>query len=382
MRQEPMNKPVTVVVIRSLSYTGTTWFNAVLGSHQRAFAHGPPDRTFKMRREPTGESCRIHGLDCPFWSSFWATFDADKNYYLQLAAHADRDVIVINNPIPTEAGAELRHRDIIVKSIYLIRDGRALAASYRRHTKDASYLDAVTQFLWPSFGQFYFDPDNTEKLSLRYEDVLSDPATALGQVSEFLGFEYPSKALRFWEYEHHLSAGNAGTIALAKIGAGIELSDFRRREFYEQQFQEMQVKGPSAFADDAWSVELTNRERFIFDLLWGATNEAFGYERDRFNLREVAGFSDELRHSLAHESVNEGAAQALLANLEMQPSIAKVATNEPELRLSVREQLRWANLRTRGLNLSPLQVKLLGLKVILPAATAMCVLTALLILVF
>ena len=38
--------PIRVVVIESLSYSGTTWLNLVLGAHRDAFALGPADRLF------------------------------------------------------------------------------------------------------------------------------------------------------------------------------------------------------------------------------------------------------------------------------------------------------------------------------------------------
>ena len=50
----PMSR-VTVVNLRSLSYSGTSWVNLVLGSHPGAIAIGPPDRIWKLPVEEAEE---------------------------------------------------------------------------------------------------------------------------------------------------------------------------------------------------------------------------------------------------------------------------------------------------------------------------------------
>jgi len=53
---EPIrDRPVTVVLIESISYTGTTWINFVLGSHERALPLGPADRALQNVDEPAQE---------------------------------------------------------------------------------------------------------------------------------------------------------------------------------------------------------------------------------------------------------------------------------------------------------------------------------------
>ena len=107
-----MSPPLTVVVVNSLSYTGTTWLNLVLGSHPRAFTIGPPDRVYQLLRtnpiERPVNACRVHGPTCQFWEEFCAQYNPSENYYVQLAAHAQCDFLVINNPIPKSAKHTLR----------------------------------------------------------------------------------------------------------------------------------------------------------------------------------------------------------------------------------------------------------------------------------
>ena len=138
-----MSRIVRVVVVRSLSFTGTTWLNLVLGSHPRAFTLGPPDRVMNLPPDAAADACRVHGERCAFWTDFFRQRHADANFFVQLAEFADRDVIVINNPLPHGAAQALDHPQIETRPIHMIRDGRAIAASYRRKYPDTPFLDAV-----------------------------------------------------------------------------------------------------------------------------------------------------------------------------------------------------------------------------------------------
>jgi hypothetical protein len=291
-----VSRLVTVIVVHSLSYTGTTWLNAVLGSHPRAFALGPPKRAYDSRGRGWNDACLIHAGACPFWPRFHQRYDSKRNFFLQLAEASARDVIVINNPTADVVASELRHPDILVKPVNLIRDGRAIAASYLRHN-GGSFFDAVTQFLYPAFHVFYFDPANTDTLCLRYEDVNREKRKALEALGAFIGLEYSPSALQFWRHEHHLTSGNHALVALITMGQGKPVLHLKEREFYEAEFQRMQQGEDAPFEDERWTDELTALDRFVFDLFCGVTNERFGYTRDRFTLSEIASFARELREA-------------------------------------------------------------------------------------
>ena len=71
---EVLNDPVKVIAVKSISFTGTTWLNAVMGSHKKCFLLGPADRVWEARKAGLDDACRIHDADCPFWPEF------SKNY--------------------------------------------------------------------------------------------------------------------------------------------------------------------------------------------------------------------------------------------------------------------------------------------------------------
>ena len=82
-----MRDKVTVINLLSLSYTGTTWINIVLGSHEETLAVGPPDRFFELWSTDPGKLCLVHGPDCDLWPAFSARYDPRNNLFVQLAEH-------------------------------------------------------------------------------------------------------------------------------------------------------------------------------------------------------------------------------------------------------------------------------------------------------
>lgn len=286
-----MGTKVVVVVIRSLSYTGTTWLNTVLGCHPNAMALGPADRLWKAAQgNDIGPLCLIHRPRCEFWDGFLAQFSKDKNLFAEVARYCGKSVLITNNLIPTGAGTQLDHPEIETRHIQLARDGRAVAASYSRKFADKSFAEALTGFLQPSLHHFPFDPANPTSLAVRYEDLMADQLGQLHRIGTFLGIEYQPSALRFWEWRHHLVHGNPGFAATLRMGEGLPVDDFEDLRFYRAQFERMRQEGPQAFHDDRAVPKLSRLNLYLFDLIAGADNARLGYPRDRFTETEIKAF--------------------------------------------------------------------------------------------
>ena len=286
--------PVKIVNIHSLSYTGTTWLNLVLASHVRAFCLGVPDRIWKMREENWDDACRVHGSECKFWREFYKVYQPNENFYVQLSQFSGKDFIVINNPSEAHVKAELTHPDLLIKHIKMIRDGRAIAYSYAQHHQ-VDYYTAVSSYVRGHFRQLVMEEERDDVLRLRYEDLLSSPQASIPLIEEFLNLKYNQNPLYFWEFEHHITSGNAGTIALLKMFQGIPMNNFKQKQFYEQQFQRMKEQEGQQFSDERWQQELGQRELFIFDYFCGRANEHFGYQPDTFTTTEYQQFIKEIR---------------------------------------------------------------------------------------
>lgn len=362
-----MKTKVKVVVVTSLSFTGTTWINTVLGCHDRAFALGPADRMWNMANTGEGydKACLIHGATCSFWPKFLENYKQNENFFSQLASASGRDVIITNNPLASVASKELSNPDINVSNINLIRDGRAILASYMRKFPSTSALDALTDFLYPSFRNFYFDQDNPDRLCLRYEDILAQKEEALKTIGEFVGLDYDPSALKFWTFDHHIAAGNQGLIGLIKFGQGLPVANFQSREFYEEQFNKTEATNDASFQDERWMEELTSRELFIFDLFCGPDNKRFGYERDRFTLPEISQYSGELLDAIEAKTIKDEYVELIKSRLNTvdiaSPSVESAYIAMPEgAASSLKQQCNKQYLMTHGLRLMPRHLRRLA----------------------
>ena len=304
---------VTVVNVESLSFTGTTWINTILGSHENAFTLGPPQRAWEMTEG--SDACRIHGKDCEFWPGFFDQWKkGEDNFFVSLSQYSGKNYIITNNPVPGQSAEELNDPRVLVKRIRLIRDGRALAASYARHYPEKGFHAGLSEFLNPAFSQFEFDPQNSEILSLRYEDILADKQSTLDRCGEFVGLDYEPKALRFWEWEHHASAGNHGLFALIKFGQGIDVQNFEGKEFYEQQFKRSLEDEGDKFQDQRWMSELSRGQLFLFDLCFGDDNARYGYDRDEFSVQEFRDYLADVRAGVGSGSLSPFVAERLASS--------------------------------------------------------------------
>jgi hypothetical protein len=323
---------VKVVVVMSISFTGTTWLNAIIGSHEQCFLLGPAERVWQARKTGLADACLIHDKDCPFWPGFFKHYDTNKNFFIQLAEQSGKPIIVTNNPVKKGAGTELKHPDIEVQYIQLIRDPRAIWASYMRKNPEADPLDSLVNWLYPAVRKFKFNEDNPDHLSLRYEDVLDDQLKVLQRVGKFIGLDYDERSLRFWEWNHHITSGNMGTISLLKLGQGLPVQNFEERSFYETQFENMKTNGQPRFIDERWKTELTSRNLFLYELLCGEHHERFGYILDMFTVKEFMLYSQELL--AAYKEVPED--RELL--LEFLHALDKLRIDKPPLHLVLRSK--------------------------------------------
>lgn len=307
---------ITVININSLSYTGTTWLNLVLGCHERAMALGPLDRLWQVLRkrladhwrvsgQPKDTHCLVHGNACEFWPKFVKQYSVDENIFISLHKYTGKNIFTTNNIADDSLKSMLCNEKLNVKNIYLVRDGRQLVESYLRKNKNKSYLQGITEFLQTSFSNFYFDDKAKYVLNIRYEDLMQDPKKYLKIFSSFIEIDYSDAALCYWNYNHHLVGGNPGTIATLRLSEGLDITEFEGADFYKEQFDRLKQFGPQSFVYQRESSVASRMELFLFDCLAGADNARFGYDRDRFSERERWEFGEALRKIVVETNLPE-----------------------------------------------------------------------------
>jgi hypothetical protein len=361
---------VTVVVIRSASYTGTTWVNLLLACHPRAFALGPPQHVLEKQVESGADAggaiCKVHHGECPFWPEFLANYDRAGNFYVQLADASGKDVIVLNNPYGgTDAERHLDHPDVLVREIAVVRDGRAILRSYGRYHPEADFVTSVREWFAPFAESFAFDRDDPDALAVTYEEIVRDQRAFLDRAGAFIGIEYPENALRFWEFEHHPIAGNGGTMGLLRrhLGKPFVGTD---KEYREERYQRMLETPEQPVHDERWREEWGERDRLLFDHYAGAINARWGYERDRFSAEALAAL---------HADLGDAAS----APVPVPPPVASALPPGPKVGLC--GALAPRRIREHGLHLAPRQTAVVAALSLVAVAGAVlgCVTLAILL---
>jgi len=130
---------------------------------------------------------------------------------------------------------------------------------------------------------------------LKYEDLLNIPKVTLSKLSTFVGLNYDSKAIKFWEFEHHLTAGNTGVIDTLCRMQNLKGWEHHRRESYSGYIKSIQLHNNDKYIDSEWKKALNRKQLLAFDCLFGVINQSLGYVRDDFSDEERKAFWMEFR---------------------------------------------------------------------------------------
>lgn len=285
---------VRVVVLRSLSYSGTSWVNLVLGSHPDAMALGPSDRLWRLPESEADLACLVHREKCWFWPPFIRGYERSKNVLIQLAHYSEKSIIVLNNPTAQMFDKVLQDPALELKFIQVVRDGRANLHSVMRHHPDrhACVYDAARNWLRPAVERLnrYFQANGFDYIRLHYEDMVTNPTEALPRIGAFLGVNYPENAVKYWEHEHHLIAGNTGVIDLLQRLQGGTGFSHRRKEAYDEFLARTKANPEQPVTDESWRDAFSRADSLAYDYVMGSLHEDLGYERDVFTVKEREAF--------------------------------------------------------------------------------------------
>lgn len=236
---------------------------------------GPPDRFFELVNSAPERLCLVHGSSCSFWPDFCRDYDDDGNFFVQLAAATGGRIAIVNNVVPTGMGRHLEHPAVENRELIVVRDGRAVVASYLRKFEDHD-VDAALEWYGPAAESMLDLQRSSGTPLLRYEDLIDDPVPTLEELGRSIGVPLGDSALRYFDHEHHPVAGNNGTLRLLRLHRGLETAapdDDFYREAYESQVERNGVP----LRDDRWKSELSDRALEQFERRCGMVNRAFGY---------------------------------------------------------------------------------------------------------
>jgi hypothetical protein len=272
-------KPVIVVNVVSTSFSGSTWVNLLLGSHSQAFSAGEMKQLLKI---PPAD-CTLHGKKCSLWTRF--KFPSKENPFRQLSRLTGKRVLVVNNsrkflPMQQEPGIRSRF-------VHLVRDGRAVVASFLRKSPDMS--------VWSTARLWNHDLRRNHRLirrqprkhvtTLLYENIHQNTEPELRRLCGFIGIDYEPSMLQFWTGDRHYLGGNRGTLysILRKTDAAAPahavIANGPATDTLNWDLNYYKKTDPAKFVDERWKHELSDHQLRLFGLLAGRVNRRFGYPR-------------------------------------------------------------------------------------------------------
>lgn len=263
---------VTVIPIASPGHSGQTWLNLILGAHPEILSIGEIGHAGDLG--DVSGVCSLCGLECEFWGNFQKARDPAENLLVELARHTGRNMISISG------GGRLKRllRDprIEVKSIRLLRDGRATTASYHRKYSEKPYEDVVRRWVRSSRRldrrASELGPDRSWRV--RYEDLRQDTERCVREICQFLGIGFEPAMLEYWKRMQHVVGANQGTLSFTRAHFGLNPPGGRLQPV-DPQFYSRQQGQP--FTDDRWRRELDERKLTTFEWIAGSLNRSYGY---------------------------------------------------------------------------------------------------------
>jgi hypothetical protein len=276
-----MNRPVIIAVIASPGHSGQTWLSLLIGSHPAAVSLGEIDALYGL--QDVSRSCMLCGGGCEFWSSFNKVWKPEDNIFLQLADFSGARLLSLSKV--EKFRSQLFNARIKLKVIRLLRDGRAVTASYARKYPERRYGDIVKA--WANSAQendrwvLNLPPD--DRIVVSYENLLDHTSATMRYICSFLGIDYSDALIEYWKVKHHIVDGNRGTLSFVQRYFGKE-SNPKEKAFYNSQ-------NPSLFRDERWRQELTPYQLYQFQKIGGNLNGQYGYDKidGLASLADVAG---------------------------------------------------------------------------------------------
>ncbi len=305
----------SVIYVTCMGHSGSTILDLVLGSHPEAFSLGEICRLHEDRFNTETQTCVCGAVmhECPLWSEVYRVVEASTgiqyskipqqlpltfgerrrrlplpgltesllvlgNRFLfnvgRLVSPCARryDRVACSLPVFYKAIHDVTGARVLVDSskdaarlkllhlystdrlkwIHLVRDGRAVAASYFRRNPQMTMEQAARGWLrrnkyiktmmrtMPKSGGYF----------LRYEDFCGDPERFMQEICQFVGLDYRPEMLEFREEPKHNVRGNP------------------------MRFRHGEAK---IVLDERWRAELSEEHLAVFDRIAGRMNRAYGY---------------------------------------------------------------------------------------------------------
>ena len=248
----------TVLGIAGTHYCGSTIVGLCLGSHPDVFASG--ELTYIVEAG-VNASCRVHGVECAFWTrDFVRECAADRSsMHAAVAARAGglgATVVVYGDKLPA-------CYDRVDLGGCLILYKRPEAYAYSALTHDRVPLTAALDHYADVYSRLLDRADIAAIIG--YEHFAAQPEEALRSLSKELEISFDPAMLAPWEYRDrlHLLGGNSGAFAQLLPLALFEedsRSEYWRTAYSPEHVEWIRRHHRSIALDEKWREHLSAKQ--------------------------------------------------------------------------------------------------------------------------
>ncbi len=167
-------------------------------------------------------------------------------------------------------------RSLKPKLLHLVKDGRAVMASYLRRQPNLN-IEKLSQ-KWAkrvTASQKLFENfPAADRLRIAYEHLATEPERTLQKICDFLGVEFSPTQICYWENEHHFISGNTGTRSLIqkyRQKSTLLQPSNRNYSLYAEEVG-FQIK-----LDLRWKTELSSEQLDVFGQVAGEVNKPYAW---------------------------------------------------------------------------------------------------------
>ncbi len=300
-----MSERRTVLFVLCPGHSGSTLLGHVLGAHPQAVHVGEIPTPLRRGRPFL---CRVcEGAACPIWGGAlpeplvraalrrfrrerWlpAPLHGLGGGDLRCALHRrvfdalPRTRLVVDSS-KTLAWARWNRgggRELRVVWLHLRRDLRGVLASHLARDRPAS-ATATTRSLVAHTRRILRLLEGVEagdRLSIRYEDLVTRPEEVVGELSGELGLAFDPAMLDYYKSPQHVIGGNPGPTYQVRSHLGRARPDLEFLDTTSTENQRYYREGRPGFRlDERWRQRLTGEMLADFERLAGPLNRRLGY---------------------------------------------------------------------------------------------------------
>ena len=280
-------KKIPVVYIIGSGHCGSTLLDLVLDSHSKIIGVGELYQYPKQKKEQKGLICTCGKkvIECNFWKQVFEDiepkfnfkvfrskkdfllnkkkfFELDKgpdrkinlkNYielheeiYNRILHISGEKVVVDSSKDPDRAELLLGSNKLSIILLHLVRDGRAVAWSYKKkYKRTVMPINGGKRWFFKNIKtEIIKKRNNVENIFVKYEDFCKNPEKILRRILKKLNLEFEPEMLNFRDKIHHQIEGN-------------------RLRF---------SKSKKIRVDNSWKKEMPILDRLKFNFLFGWLN--------------------------------------------------------------------------------------------------------------